>query len=87
MGLKFNYTTGELDLVRSTSGSTQILQYNNSDKPSPAYGDMWVRKDFSSGGGTPIGLLLALTKTASTPTTYTLKYRTNDSITVGVLLT
>ncbi len=88
MGVKWNPFTGELDLTgSSTSGSSTIPQYDNSDKPTLSAGDVWVRRDYSLGGGTPIGLLLALTGGASTPTTYKLKYRTNEATTVEVLLT
>ena len=45
-----------------------------SDPPAPANGDLWILKTGggAGAGGTPIGLLLALTHTSSSPATYDL---------------
>jgi hypothetical protein len=56
------------------------------DPASPTAESAWVRYTAAVGAGTPIGLLLALTKTG-TPAVYEFRYRNTEGTTVGVVLT
>lgn len=75
MSFKFNPITGELDLV----GKAGIPEYNT-DPVSPGINDAWVLRGTS---GTPIGLLLALTKESAD---YKLSYKTLSGDVARVLL-
>lgn len=86
MGLKFNPTTGQLDLVgSSSSGAVSIPEYT-SDPASPSAGDAWVRHTVPTGAGSPIGLLLALTQAGSGTESYDLSYRTSAGTTIRVTM-
>lgn len=86
MSFKFNPTNGQLDLVNPTTaaGAVSIPEYTNTDPASPVAGDMWVKYTTVTGGGAPIGLLLALTSPGSGSALYELSYFTDESTTIRV---
>lgn len=78
MAYKFNPFTGNLDIAGS--GSARLTEYDDSDKPSPSAGDAWV-KHTTTGGGKPVGLLLALTEPGGGTEKWELSYQ---SVTSGI---
>ena len=70
-------------------GSAEILQYNTTDPAAPAAHDAWVLRTTvpGAGGGSPIGLLLSLTKAGASSYAYTFKYRTEEATTISVAMT
>lgn len=85
MALKyvFNVFTGKFDLVNG--GETTTIPELTSDPTSPGAEEAWVLRSGGS-GGTPIGLLLALTMDVGTPATYQFSYRTTEGTTVRTTL-
>lgn len=69
-----------LDKVRTRD----IPQYS-SDPATPKPEEAWVLRSIGGGGGSPVGLLLALTS-AGSGSTYAFKYRTKEGTTVSVAL-
>lgn len=67
-------------------GSVNIPQLN-ADPPSPAPESAWVLATPIVSGGSPIGLLLALTGSSVTGYTYQFSYRTLEGTTRRVALT
>lgn len=67
-----------LDEIRTRD----IPQYT-SDPATPKPEEAWVLRTIGGGGGTPVGLLLALT-TAGSGSSYKFKYRTVEGTTVSV---
>ena len=85
-----NPSTGDLDAIGgdTNTGGVTIPQLS-ADPASPTAESAWVLKSSSggSGGGKPIGLLLALTETSSTSTlTYRFSYRTLEGTTKRVTI-
>lgn len=77
------------DSVLEKEREKDIIPQLSTDPASPKSQDAWVLATISggSGGGTPVGLLLALT-TPSTggSSSYAFKYRTKEGTTVSVAL-
>lgn len=69
-----------LDKVRTRD----IPQYS-SDPSSPKPEEAWVLRSTGGGGGSPVGLLLAIT-TPGSGNSYAFKYRTKEGTTVSVAL-
>lgn len=89
MPLRFNPTTGELDLVNTSSGGTASIPEYSTDPGSPSAQDAWVLKTTTGGGsaGAPLGLLLALTDAgASGSSTYQFSYYTNEGTIIRTTL-
>lgn len=84
MGYKFNPFTGNLD--NTGNPAFTIPEYDNADKPSPVAGDIWIKHTTPTGGGSPIGLLLALTYSGSGIEKYELSVHTLASTTKRVEL-
>lgn len=66
---------------------TGTIPQLSADPSSPAAEDSWVLYTAPTGSGEAMGMLLTLTYPGSGPTSYNLKYRTNEGTTVSVLLT
>lgn len=82
--LTFNPFTGNFDFVNT-------IPQLNTDPASPNAEDAWVKRTGSGSSipdGTPIGLLLALTYTGNSGSsfTYAFAYRTKEGTTVRVAL-
>jgi hypothetical protein len=82
----FNPFTGKFDYINSTSGSVNIPEVNI-DPLTPNAGDTWVLHLGTAIGGSPIGLLLALTQSDDRVGGYDLSYRTSEGTTVRTPLT
>lgn len=77
--IKYNSTTHLWENGPSTT-SLSLTEYDDSDKPSPSAGDVWV-KHTTTGGGKPVGLLLALTEPGGGTEKWELSYQ---SVTSGI---
>lgn len=79
----------KLDYYESGTGggAENITEYTNADKPSPTAGDVWVKHTTASGGGEPVGLLLALTTAGSGSEVYELSFYTLSNTIKRVELT
>lgn len=66
----------------------KVPQFENTDKPSPKAGDVWVKRTVALDGdvGVPRGLLLALTYSGDGVSTYELSYRTEEATTVRMTM-
>ncbi len=62
-----------------------LTEYDNSDKPTPSTGDLWVRNDYIV-IGQPIGLLLSLTYAEKGTSTYYLSYKSAEGTTYRTIL-
>lgn len=71
---------------KTATSSLSLTEYNNSDKPSPSAGDVWVKHTTSTVAGSPVGLLLSLTNATSGTEKYELSYRTSAGTTKRVEL-
>lgn len=80
--IKYNSSTS----LWETGSALSLPEYADADKPSPSAGDVWV-KHTTSGGGSPIGLLLALTTAGGGTEKYELSYRTSAGTTKRVEIT
>lgn len=80
MAFRFNPLTSELDIVGTGGGGTASIPEYTSDPISPSAEDAWVlRSGGAVGGGSPIGMLLALTYAGSGGSyTYQFSYYTNE---------
>lgn len=75
MSIKFDAILDELR--ESDAGAVTLTEYDNTDKPSPVSGDIWVKNSYNtdSVAGTPRGLLLTLTYAGNGASTYQLSYK------------
>ena len=80
----FNPFTGKFDYINSPSVTVNIPEVL-SDPVAPTVGETWVLFTPPSATGTPIGLLLALTRSDSMGT-YQLSYHTTEDTVVRTIL-
>lgn len=80
MPFVFNPFTGNFD----DTGPIGVIPEYTQDPSSPQPEDAWVRYTAATGGGSPVGLLLGLTKPAAGQDTYELRYRTLEGTTVAI---
>ena len=75
------------DTIRGAAGgSSSSITQLSADPASPTAQQAWVLATSTSTGGTPMGLLLSITKPSSVYS-YALKYRTLEGTTVATPLT
>lgn len=76
---------GAVVLVGPSAGGAASIPELTVDPVSPAAGYTWVLKNVTAPVGSPMGLLLAITR-ANEVADYKLKYKTNSGAIVGVVL-
>ena len=83
--MSFPFYSGKT--CKDGGGGSSTIPELYTDPVSPTPQQVWVRATPIVSGGTPIGLLLALTHSDITGYTYELAYRTLEDTTVCVALT
>lgn len=80
-------STGIFPANSGGGGGLATIPELTSDPSSPSAEEVWVLRSGSlSGGGSPIGLLLALTYSGTGSYTYQLSYYTNEGTTIRTTL-